>query len=233
MMMKRDRNTIETKNVDSKKQEKDGGDQRTDIMDANEWIATRSNQTTTLNKKNKRKKSTSMKENPNHKHNSKQKKQIHSKMWHYKTTSSSMQNVLSIDKVRRTWMIEGNKHKTTSKNKRLQTFDSMAGRSANLKLREKSEQIKTDDSPTFKLVSRSEKCRCCPLLLKTRFKNRFSFFGLMATSAVFSSPAPKDVDAAYELARKAYKELGVDTDEVIKQCLQIPISVHVWQAGTG
>ena len=79
-----------------------------------------------------------------------------------------MQNVLSIDKVRRTWKIEGNKHKTTSKNKRLQTFDSMAGRSANLKLREKRANPKNDDSPTFKLVSRSEKCRCCPLLLKTR-----------------------------------------------------------------
>ena len=83
MMMKRDRNTNEKKkNVDSKKQEKDGGDQLTDIfMDANEWITTRTNQTTTLNKKNQRKKNQRQwKKTQTTNTNSKQKKQIDSKM---------------------------------------------------------------------------------------------------------------------------------------------------------
>ena len=74
----------------------------------------------------------------------------------------------------RGWLKETNTETNESKNKRLQTiwfngrkigeqiwnWERRASKSVN--------EYKNDDSPTFKLVSRSEKCRCCPLLLKTR-----------------------------------------------------------------
>lgn len=39
----------------------------------------------------------------------------------------------------------------------------------------------------------------------------------------------KDVLQRYESAKKAYKKIGVDTDEAIKKLSQIKISLHCWQ----
>lgn len=41
---------------------------------------------------------------------------------------------------------------------------------------------------------------------------------------------PKQISAAYRLARAAYAGFGVDTEAAIKKTLSIPISLHCWQA---
>ncbi len=38
------------------------------------------------------------------------------------------------------------------------------------------------------------------------------------------------VEKQYNVARKAYARLGVDTDAAIRQAMAVPISVHCWQA---
>jgi L-rhamnose isomerase len=43
-------------------------------------------------------------------------------------------------------------------------------------------------------------------------------------------PSSKKISAAYKLAHESYAELGVDTEAAIKRALQIPISLHCWQA---
>ena len=43
-------------------------------------------------------------------------------------------------------------------------------------------------------------------------------------------PSAKKITAAYRLAHEAYAELGVDTDAAIARALEIPISLHCWQA---
>jgi L-rhamnose isomerase len=43
-------------------------------------------------------------------------------------------------------------------------------------------------------------------------------------------PSPKKIIAAYRLAQDAYAELGVDTDAAIRRALEVPISLHCWQA---
>jgi L-rhamnose isomerase len=43
-------------------------------------------------------------------------------------------------------------------------------------------------------------------------------------------PSPKKITAAYRLAQEAYAELGVDTDAAIRRALDVPISLHCWQA---
>lgn len=43
-------------------------------------------------------------------------------------------------------------------------------------------------------------------------------------------PSAKKITAAYRLATEAYAELGVDTDAAIARALEIPISLHCWQA---
>ncbi|HVZ63739.1 MAG TPA: L-rhamnose isomerase [Lacunisphaera sp.] len=40
----------------------------------------------------------------------------------------------------------------------------------------------------------------------------------------------KNISAAYRLARAAYAERGIDTDAAIKRALDVPISLHCWQA---
>ncbi|HYP17253.1 MAG TPA: L-rhamnose isomerase [Opitutus sp.] len=40
----------------------------------------------------------------------------------------------------------------------------------------------------------------------------------------------KNISAAYQLAREAYAAFGVNTDAAIKRALDIPISLHCWQA---
>ena len=42
--------------------------------------------------------------------------------------------------------------------------------------------------------------------------------------------SPKKISSAYNLAREAYAELGVDTEQAINRALEIPISLHCWQA---
>jgi L-rhamnose isomerase len=42
--------------------------------------------------------------------------------------------------------------------------------------------------------------------------------------------SPKKISSAYTLAREAYAEQGVDTEQAIKRALEIPISLHCWQA---
>jgi L-rhamnose isomerase len=37
------------------------------------------------------------------------------------------------------------------------------------------------------------------------------------------------VEAAYALAKEAYKDLGIDTEQVMEQLKTIPVSVHCWQ----
>ena len=39
-----------------------------------------------------------------------------------------------------------------------------------------------------------------------------------------------NVDKAYELARERYAEQGVDTEAAIARALQVPVSLHCWQA---
>ena len=43
-------------------------------------------------------------------------------------------------------------------------------------------------------------------------------------------PSPKQISAAYRLARSAYADRGVDTEAAIAQALSIPVSLHCWQA---
>jgi L-rhamnose isomerase len=43
-------------------------------------------------------------------------------------------------------------------------------------------------------------------------------------------PSAKKNAAAYRLAREAYASYGVDSDAAIKHALEIPISLHCWQA---
>lgn len=43
-------------------------------------------------------------------------------------------------------------------------------------------------------------------------------------------PTSKQISAAYKLAREAYAELGVDTEAAIARAIEIPISLHCWQA---
>ncbi len=43
-------------------------------------------------------------------------------------------------------------------------------------------------------------------------------------------PSPKQISAAYRLARQRYADLGVDTEAAIKRARSIPISLHCWQA---
>jgi L-rhamnose isomerase len=43
-------------------------------------------------------------------------------------------------------------------------------------------------------------------------------------------PSAKKISAAYRLAHEAYAELGVDTEAAIARSLEIPISLHCWQA---
>jgi L-rhamnose isomerase len=43
-------------------------------------------------------------------------------------------------------------------------------------------------------------------------------------------PSEKQVSAAYELAREAYAEYGVDTEKALKAATRVPISLHCWQA---
>src|SRR6478752_8730823 len=42
--------------------------------------------------------------------------------------------------------------------------------------------------------------------------------------------SPKQISAAYQLARQRYADLGVDTEAAIRAALRIPISLHCWQA---
>lgn len=42
--------------------------------------------------------------------------------------------------------------------------------------------------------------------------------------------SPKKISSAYNLAREAYAEHGVDTEQAIQRALEIPISLHCWQA---
>ena len=37
------------------------------------------------------------------------------------------------------------------------------------------------------------------------------------------------VKQAYEIAKEAYAKLGIDTDKVIKEVAEIPVSIHCWQ----
>ncbi|MBR6534454.1 MAG: L-rhamnose isomerase [Clostridia bacterium] len=37
------------------------------------------------------------------------------------------------------------------------------------------------------------------------------------------------VKQAYEIAKEAYAKLGIDTDKVIKETAEIPVSIHCWQ----
>ncbi len=41
--------------------------------------------------------------------------------------------------------------------------------------------------------------------------------------------SPKQVDAAWKLARERYAALGVDVDKAIKRLKSIPVSLHCWQ----
>jgi L-rhamnose isomerase len=43
-------------------------------------------------------------------------------------------------------------------------------------------------------------------------------------------PSPKNISAAYRLARQRYADLGVDTEASIRAALRVPISLHCWQA---
>ena len=43
-------------------------------------------------------------------------------------------------------------------------------------------------------------------------------------------PSSKKITAAYRLAHEAYAELGVDTEAAITRALDVPISLHCWQA---
>ncbi len=43
-------------------------------------------------------------------------------------------------------------------------------------------------------------------------------------------PTPKQISAAYRLARQAYRAHGVDTESALKRARSIPVSLHCWQA---
>ena len=38
------------------------------------------------------------------------------------------------------------------------------------------------------------------------------------------------IEKSYELAKEQYAAFGIDTDAAIEQALEIPISLHCWQA---
>ncbi len=42
-------------------------------------------------------------------------------------------------------------------------------------------------------------------------------------------PTPKQIDAAYALAKERYAALGVDTDQALQQLATISLSLHCWQ----
>lgn len=42
-------------------------------------------------------------------------------------------------------------------------------------------------------------------------------------------PSSKAIQSAYQAAREAYADVGVDTDAAIKRALSVPISLHCWQ----
>jgi L-rhamnose isomerase len=46
----------------------------------------------------------------------------------------------------------------------------------------------------------------------------------------FDSPSDHQVESAYQLAKERYAAVGVDTEAAITQALQMPISLHCWQA---
>ena len=39
----------------------------------------------------------------------------------------------------------------------------------------------------------------------------------------------KNTEKQYEIAKQQYAEIGVDTEDALKQLQQIPISIHCWQ----
>jgi L-rhamnose isomerase len=41
--------------------------------------------------------------------------------------------------------------------------------------------------------------------------------------------SPKQVDAAWKLARERYAALGVDVEKALKRLKAIPVSLHCWQ----
>ncbi len=43
-------------------------------------------------------------------------------------------------------------------------------------------------------------------------------------------PTSKQISAAYKLAQQSYADLGVDTEAALQAALDIPISLHCWQA---
>ncbi len=43
-------------------------------------------------------------------------------------------------------------------------------------------------------------------------------------------PTEQQVEQAYKIASERYAQVGVDTEAAIQKCLDIPISVHCWQA---
>ena len=38
-----------------------------------------------------------------------------------------------------------------------------------------------------------------------------------------------DIEIAYEIAKKQFAEMGIDTDKAIEKVNDIPISIHCWQ----
>ncbi len=51
-----------------------------------------------------------------------------------------------------------------------------------------------------------------------------------AAQQAAAAHSDKHVQAAYDLAREQYAAFGVNTDEAIRAALEVPISVHCWQA---
>ena len=46
----------------------------------------------------------------------------------------------------------------------------------------------------------------------------------------FNSPSDHQIESAYQLAKERYAAIGVNTDDAIARALQVPISLHCWQA---
>lgn len=46
----------------------------------------------------------------------------------------------------------------------------------------------------------------------------------------FDSPSDHQVESAYQLAKERYAAVGIDTEAAITKALQMPISMHCWQA---
>ncbi len=49
-------------------------------------------------------------------------------------------------------------------------------------------------------------------------------------SAAGKAPTADQVDIAYRIARPVFAQLGVDTERAVKAALEVPISIHCWQA---